>query len=932
MHKYKSNLCLLITLLVPTTGFAQKIDSIATELIQEATTDPKFLTDWVAELPEHDTVPSPRDVLGYTIGTPGKLTHVDDIHRYFRALADASPRVVLFSLGKSQEGREMLMAAVADEQTLARLEDYKGFTNQLADPRQLDPEAAATIIEQAKPMYWIVAGLHAAELGPPEMVMELAYRLAVEEGEPFDAIRGEVITLITPVLETDGRARQVEWYFRHIDQHTDYFDTPPKSPPFWGHYTRHDNNRDGLTMSQPLSRNFAEAFYDWKPTLSLDLHESVPFLYVSTGTGPYNARIDPITITEWQAIANYEVSRLTAKGLPAVWTWGFYTGWYPGYLLWVQNNHNASGRFFETFGNGTAHTVERDLSRIEMAGKKVTDRTWYRSSPPPKKVTWSMRNNINYMQTGVLASLEMLANNPKLFLENFYQKGVNGLTRAVESAPYAFVIPQEQSDRNAARDLLSILRRHRIEMHVAAKRHILPKDKEVRRGDVVILLNQLYGSLAQNLLEKQKFPKNVTVPPYDDVAWTLGLNMGVNVTPINDRDILDIETGPVPGDVFAPDNVITGRGQFLIVNHAGQNEIGPLRFALRNVPVYAAEQDFKVGGRSFNAGSLIIDSSGADRDDIKEMLRERSLSAYSSRRMPDVDTHELDLPRVALFQSWTSTQNAGWARYSLDQSHVPYSLISKDRVRLGDLLAEFDVIVVPSFGRRSDFARIVGGIDEKWSPLAYTKTAEYPSHGVIDSSEDITGGIGFVGMAAIESFVQHGGTLIGLHSGSILATSSGITHDISTNVAPGLNIPGSILSTKVLQRHPLTWGYAERTHVFRTNGPLFRVADENRHLVLMQFGNKEVPETSNDDEDALDETDSDGKGKDKKPPLVLSGAILDGTNVVDGAPALLHTTVGQGNVIIFGWNPLHRNANHHDHAFFYNAVLNWNDLPVPKRP
>ena len=61
-------------------------------------------------------------------------------------------------------------------------------------------------------------------------------------------------------------------------------------------------------------------------------------------------------------------------------------------------------------------------------------------------------------------------------------------------------------------------------------------------------------------------------------------------------------------------------------------------------------------------------------------------------------------------------------------------------------------------------------------------------------------------------------------------------------------------------------------------------------------------------------------------------AILDGSDIVDGAPALLHTTVGQGNVIIFAWNPLHRNANHHDHAFFYNAVLNWNDLPAPKRP
>ena len=78
--------------------------------------------------------------------------------------------------------------------------------------------------------------------------------------------------------------------------------------------------------------------------MSLDLHESVPLLYVSTGTGPYNESIDPITVTEWQAFSSHEVSEATRLGLRGVWTWGFYTGWYPGYLLWVTNNHNAVGR------------------------------------------------------------------------------------------------------------------------------------------------------------------------------------------------------------------------------------------------------------------------------------------------------------------------------------------------------------------------------------------------------------------------------------------------------------------------------------------------------------------------------------------------------------------------------------------------------------
>ena len=248
------------------------------------------------------------------------------------------------------------------------------------------------------------------------MVMELAYRLAVETREPFGNIRENVITLITPVLDVDGRARQVDWYRSNIAGHTNYYDRHPSGVPFWGHYTRHDNNRDGISITQPITLNYNNGVYEYKPTVSLDLHESVPLLYVAGGTGPYNEGVSPITIGEWQLLANYEISRLSGLGLEGVWTWGFYTGWYPGYMLWVTNNHNGMGRFYETFGNGSAETMERDLSNSTYAGDPVIDRTWYRAAPPPKKLTWSMRNNTNFMKSGVIASLEMVAQNKNFFV------------------------------------------------------------------------------------------------------------------------------------------------------------------------------------------------------------------------------------------------------------------------------------------------------------------------------------------------------------------------------------------------------------------------------------------------------------------------------------------------------------------------------------
>lgn len=906
-----------------------QIDDVATAAILEATTSEDFLTDWVDRLPEHPSVPSPRDVLGYTVGTPGELTQVDEIYGYFRALDAASDRVTLFDLGQSFEGRDMMIVAIAEPEHLARLEEYKGYLDQLTDPRITSAEEARQIIEEALPVFWMTAGLHSPELGPPEMVMELAYRLAVETREPFTDIRDNVITLITPVFDVDGRARQVDWYHRNTKGHSNYYDMPPRSVPFWGHYTYHDNNRDGISITQPMTRNYVNGVYEWRPTVSLDLHESVPLLYVAGGTGPYNEGVSPITIGEWQLLANYEISRLSGLGLEGVWTWGFYTGWYPGYMLWATNNHNSMGRFYETFGNGSADTMERSLANSSYAGTSVTERTWYRAAPPPETLTWSMRNNTNFMQSGVIASLEMVARNGKMFLSNYYQKGVEALAKGVEEAPYAYVIPAQQTDPDSTNFLVGALSRHGIEIHQASESNQFG-DIEVERGDLLVKLNQPFGPLAKTLLEKQDFPADVEVPPYDDVSWTFGLVYGVDVKAIEDEEVLALTDDLFDGETeFLPTASLPNGGNVWIVPNRGQRELGPTRFALGNIPVLVAETNFRIGREDFPAGSLIIDFSsndGIDRDAVRSVLGRSHVDVESVRRVPDVPTHELDLPRLGVYQSWTSTQNAGWVRYSFDQADIPYTLFSKDRAREGNLGAEFDVILVPHMGSGTSLSTIIGGVDRKWSPLPYTTTAESPSHGHILSSPDITGGLGFEGMAAFEEFVREGGTLVALGSAGVMATDSGMLRGVRKIGSGGMNTPGSILTTRITDsRSPLVYGYDEFTYVFRGNGPVYSLADYNRRYSPLQFGTKIDPahvEAGSDEGSEESETSDESD----MPPFVLSGGIVRGTESILGAPAIVNKPLDSGQIILFSWNPMHRHVNLHDHGFVYNAILNWNDL------
>src|SRR6186713_399632 len=211
--------CALLLLLLATGGqtFAQRAvqnsDNDYSKKIREYTTEPYFRTELVDHLPMSDKVPSPDKVLGYVVGTPNKLTYTKDLYRYYRELAKSSPRVRIFSAPeRSEEGREQLLIAVGDEAALAKLDRYKEITSKLADPRHTNDDEAQKLIGEGKALYWLSGSIHSPETGSPEMLMELAYRLAVEESPFIQAIRKNVIVLITPVLEVDGRDRMVDIY------------------------------------------------------------------------------------------------------------------------------------------------------------------------------------------------------------------------------------------------------------------------------------------------------------------------------------------------------------------------------------------------------------------------------------------------------------------------------------------------------------------------------------------------------------------------------------------------------------------------------------------------------------------------------------------------------------------------------------------------
>src|SRR5882724_9368073 len=299
----------------------QPVDEAYTAKMRKYTTAPYFTSPLVDYLPASKNVPTPEVVLGDVSGAPGILPYSRDVYKYMRLLEKASPRVKVYSIGTTEEGREMIAVAVSSEENLKHLDENRARLAKLADPRtiQLNDAEADKIVAQATPIYYITGTIHSPETGAPTALMELAYRLAVDESPYIREIRDGVITLITPVVEVDGRDRMVDLYRWHLAHPKDFY--PPLI--YWGKYVAHDNNRDAMGVTLKLTENVLNTYVQWNAQVLHDLHESVPYLYDNTvGDGPYNAWVDPILTDEWQMIGARNVADMTKFGMPGVFAHG----------------------------------------------------------------------------------------------------------------------------------------------------------------------------------------------------------------------------------------------------------------------------------------------------------------------------------------------------------------------------------------------------------------------------------------------------------------------------------------------------------------------------------------------------------------------------------------------------------------------------------
>jgi hypothetical protein len=921
-------------------------------------------------------------VLGDVAGARNHLPYSKQVYDYMRMLDSASPRVKVFSIGTTEEGREMIAVAVASDSLIAHLDDNKAKLAKLADPRTIgmDGARAATIAADATPIYYITGAIHSPESGAPTALMELAYRLAVDESPYIRNIRDHVITLITPIVEVDGRDREVDLFRWHM-AHTG--DTYPYLI-YWGHYVAHDNNRDAMAMTLKLTQNVLNTYVDWKAQLLHDLHESGSYLYDNTvGDGPYNAWLDPLLTNEWQMLGWYNVQEMTRMGMPGVYTHGDFDTWSPGYLMFIAVTHNGISRLYETFGNGgTAETQERTLPPDE------TSRTWYRQNPPLPRVQWSLRDNNNYEETGLLVSLNYFANNRRQLLDNFYQKSKRSILKAHNEGPAAYVLSADDPRPGAQADLLRILQMQRVEISRATSAFsvTVARNGHVRRaadsvpgksdstemrfptGSYIIRMDQPYSRIADALLDYQYWsPVEPQKHPYDDTGWTFPENFDVQAVRVTDTTVLNVPMTRITDTIRAPGGV-TGTGTVFAINHNADNALATLRYRLPKADFQIAEQPFSSNGRDFRRGSFVI--RGVPTADLNKATTELGIRAYAMASAPTIPIHPARAARVAILHTWQGTQTEGWWRQAFDVLHIPYAYINvQDVARDTSLRSRYDVILFPPAG--GSVQSIISGMPMWRNPMPWKTTAETPNIGKLDHTDDVRPGLGWDGMQNLHRFVSSGGVLVGVENTADLAVLNDLASGVTVNHASRGEVVGSLLRTRVVDKlSPIAYGIDDSLAVYSADGESFSISNTRggrRGSGSSDDGGVDRPTgrgTVNDPDvpqgrprldpkfqapaqphvqpwEAPPITDEQLRSPiniippDQRPRVILrfsdrtdllASGLLDGGKDIAQRPVVVDVPLASGHVVLFANNPIYRGETIGSYFLVFNTLLNFDHL------
>lgn len=822
-------------------------------------------------------VPAPSDVFGFEPGADFQVADYGQMLDYFRRLDAASDRVRLVEIGRSAQGRPLVMLVLSSADNLARLDRWRSASARLARAR-LDEDQARALAREAKAVVWIDGGLHATELAGSQMSPLLAYRVATEASPEMARIRDEVILLLMPVMNPDGLDLVAGWYRSQLGTP---FETT--APPWLYHAVAgHDNNRDWFMHNLPETAAVSRVLYEeWFPQIVVDHHQSAPAgarIFIPPFADPVNPRIHPGVTAAVNLVGSAMASRFAVEGMPGVVSGQSYSMWWNGGMRTVPYFHNMVGILTEV---AHASPTPRLYAREDLpatVGGRVPDGTQVLHADPWHGGLSRLSDAVDYMVTASVGVLDLAARLREHWLLNVYRMGRDAIARGTAEAPYAYVVPAGQRDPGEAHALVDALRRGGVEVHRALA-PFAAGDTTYAAGSFVLYTAQAFRPYLMDLLEPQVYPDRRLYPggppepPYDLTGWTLPLQMGVRVDRV--AAPFDVLAVPVTAPV-RPEGGVDGTAGYGYLLAPGPNAAAEAinRLVAAGEAVAWAGRPFTHGGRTYPAGTAVVAAAPATADRVAALARAHGLVFEGVDDAPPVPLYRLGRPRVGIYKSWVAGADEGWTRWLLESYAFAVDTLHDADVRGGDL-SGYDVLILPD--QRPE--AILHGHAPGTMPAPYT------------------GGLGDEGVAALRRYVEAGGTLVAFDSASDFAIERlGLP---VRNAAAGVStrrlyVPGSLLWLDVDTSHPFSYGTPDTAAAVFDRSAAFEVRDGAAGVeVAARYAATDV---------------------------LASGWALGADEHLGGKAALVRAPLGRGSVVLFGFRPQFRGQSRGTYKLLFNVL------------
>jgi hypothetical protein len=840
-------------------------------------------------------IPQPSDVFGFQPGADYKLAGYDQMLEYYDRLDKASERVKKVTIGETVLGRPMILLFVSSKENIEQLEKYRAISEQLSRARVADHEAR-NLAEEGKAVVWIDGGMHSTELAHGQMTSELAYNVAAKETPEMQKIRENVITLIMPVMNPDGLEIVRKWYEKNLG--TPFETTSP--PWLYHHYVGHDNNRDWFMNNMPETYHVNEILYnEWYPQIVYNHHQTAPSwarIFLPPFSDPVNPNIHPGVTTGVNQVGAAMAQRFSLNDMPGVVSDNSYTMFWNGGGRTTPYYHNQIGILTETaHATPTPRFYDPDSLPDKIGDGIPTDGTDIFYPDPWKGGESHFRDAVEYMLTGSMAVLDLVAERKSQFLYNIYKMGSDAIKAGKTGDPYAYVIPQEQWDEGEAIELVNILRQGGVEIHRAA-RSFTAGDQQYPAGTFVIKAGQAFRPFVLDMMEPQNYPTRLQYPggppdpPYDLAGWTLPMQMGVEIDRINHS--FDFVGSEVTETVESePGNISGDAGYGYVLSHRSNASVKASNQLMADgQQVYWTKSGFSIGDNEFDAGSIIIESKDGTEDAIREITEEHGLDFNGLSEQPSVDLYRIQRPKVGLYKSWVSNMDEGWTRWTLENYEFEVDTLHDSDLIERDL-SQYHSIIIPD--QRP--SRILNGHQPGTMPEKYT------------------GGMGLEGALALKNFVKGGGTLLAFDSASdFVINQFGLPVENTTNGLSSTQffIPGSLIRANVSTEYPLAYGMQPEVAASFSHSRAFEIVKIDREGEGGKEDIEKAPEPPIDVPVHYAEDD-----------LLMSGWALGEKKHLGGKAAMMNVRYGKGNVVLYGFRPQFRGQPRGTYKLIFNPLF-----------